>query len=165
MDNQTTMNTNGRARADEPNVVTGFSDLAHDVIELSELQARLAALDVAAAWQRMQSGAVLAIVGACALLGCIPVLLLTAAEALVEFAGWSRTLSLSLAGVSGLVLAGIVLAIAWRKLKTLLSTFDRSREELSRNVAWVKSSLRRKTAPGAGRIRRADRPEEVALPT
>ena len=35
------MNSNGRVREEEPNVATSFSELAHDVIELAELQAQL----------------------------------------------------------------------------------------------------------------------------
>lgn len=135
------MITNGHPKAKEPNVVASFSGLAHDVVELGELQVQLLTLDAAAAWQRMRTGLVLVVVAACLLLGSIPIALLIIAEALVEFAGWSRTASLGVAAGIGLVAAGVIAAVAWHRLKAMCATFDRSREEFTRNLAWIKSSL------------------------
>jgi hypothetical protein len=146
MDGQTEMSINGKAGAKRVNVVADFSELAHDVIELSELQAKLLALDVKATTRRMRAAIAFAIVGACILLGSVPVVLMIAAEALVEFAAWSRTASTALAAAIGLLLSAIVLAIAWQRLKTMLTAFDRSREELSRNLLWLKTSLQRNSS-------------------
>jgi uncharacterized membrane protein YciS (DUF1049 family) len=157
MDHQTKMITNGKAHRIEPNVVKSFSELARDVVELSELQTQLLMLDVKATSQRMRTAAVLAIVGVCVLLGSVPVALLIAAEALVEYADWPRTAALAVAAGIGLVVTAVILGIAWYRLKTMLSAFDRSREELSRNVAWLKSSLQRKPA-----VPTADRPLSAA---
>jgi hypothetical protein len=154
------MNTNGKPRAKDPNVVASFSGLAHDVLELAELQSELLSLDVAAAWQRMRVGVVLTIVGGCLLLGCLPVVLLTVTETLVEYAGWSRTGALAAAAAGGLLAAGGILAAAWFRMKTMLVSFERSREELSRNLAWIKSSLRDKSTP-----QRIQRPADVPLPS
>jgi hypothetical protein len=157
MDCETKMITNGHPKAKEPNVVASFSELAHDVVELGELQAQLLKLDVTVAWQRMRTGLVLAVVGACLLLGSIPVVLLVISEALAEFAGWSRTASLGLAALIGAGAAAAMAALAWRWLKTTFATFERSREEFSRNLAWIKSSLKQQPA-------RPRQRSEVAIP-
>ena len=154
------MITNGKPSAKEPNVVASFSGLAHDAVELAELQSELLSLDTAAAWRRIRVGVVLTIVGGCLLLGCLPVVLLTIAEALVEFAGWSQTAALAAAGGGGLLVAAGILTVAWFRLKTMLASFERSREELTRNLAWIKSSLRQKSTP-----QRGQRPADVPLPS
>jgi hypothetical protein len=46
MAGKTKMSRNGRYAAEVPDIATSFSGLTHDVIELSELQARLLMLDV-----------------------------------------------------------------------------------------------------------------------
>ena len=154
------MITNGKAKTGEPSVVASFSDLAHDVVELGELQTQLLKLDVTAAWLRMKTGVVLLVVGACLLLGCIPILWLTIAESLVEFADWSRTAAMGVAFLIGVAVAGAFTAIAWIKLKAMFETFERSRDELNRNIAWIKSSLKRTPAAVRG-----ERRAEVPMPS
>jgi hypothetical protein len=153
------MITNGKPIAKDTNVVGHFSELAHDVVELAQLQGQLLTLDMTATWQRMKVGVLLTIVGACVLLGSVPIVLLIAAESLVEFAGWSRTAAAAVAGGGGLLAAAAILAFAWLQLQTMLESFNRSREELSRNLEWLKTSLQRQrtAAPHA-------RPREAPLP-
>src|SRR3954452_24132922 len=75
LDCETKMNTNGRFRDEEPNVATSFSGLAHDVIELSELQGQLFVHDVKSTGQKTRTSIVLGVIGAYVLLGTMPVLL------------------------------------------------------------------------------------------
>jgi hypothetical protein len=146
------MITNGKPKS-EPNVVSSFSELAHDVVELAELQGKLFRLDAAATGRAMRSGGALLVLGIGLLLGTIPILWLTVAEALVEFAGWSRTLSLGIAGVLGLAVACTAAITGYWKLQTMFSSFQRSQEEFSRNVEWIKASLRHHPAPSRGESR------------
>jgi hypothetical protein len=157
MDGEKKMITNGKPKHD-PNVVASFSDLAHDVLELAELQGELLKLDAIASWKTTRTGVTLLVVGACLLLGCVPILWLTIAEALVEFAEWPRTLSLAVALVIGLVVAGGVAAAAWLKLKSMFASFERSREEFARNLDWVKTSLKRQPAR-----RQSERRSEIPM--
>jgi hypothetical protein len=136
------MNTNGRVRDGEPNVTASFAELAHDVIELTELQAQLFALDVKETAQKTRTSMILTVVGASVLLGSIPVALFALAELFVEQLGWSQAAGFAVATLVGLVLSGSILAAGWLLFKSGLNTMQRSREELSRNIAWIKSSLR-----------------------
>jgi hypothetical protein len=147
------MNTNGRVRDEEPNVTGSFSGLAHDAIELAELQAQLFTLDVKSATQRTRTSIMLSIIGVCMLLGSIPVALHTLAELLVEQAGWSQTAGFAVATLVGIGLSLGFLAVAWTRFRTGLNAMQRSREELNRNIAWIKSNLRNRAAAENARER------------
>lgn len=143
------MNSNGRLPSDELSVTTSFSELTHDVIELAELQAQLFALDIKETSQSTRNSLLLVVAGACVLVGAIPVALMALAELLVEEIGWSSALSYAAATLVGIVIGvGLILA-AYVRFRTGVSALSRSREELGRNVAWIKSSLRNRGRPGA----------------
>jgi uncharacterized membrane protein YciS (DUF1049 family) len=146
LDCEAKMNTNGRVREEEPNVATSFSGLAHDVIELGELQAQLFAHDVKSTTQKTRTSLILAVVGVCVLLGAIPVLLFALGELISEQTGWPLSAGLAIAAVVGIAISAAILAVAWNRLNVGLSSMQRSRDEFSRNVAWVKSSLRSQTS-------------------
>jgi uncharacterized membrane protein YqjE len=141
------MSTNGRARNDEPNVAASFSELTHDAIELAELQAQLFALDLKQTSQSTRISLMLAVAGVCVLLGATPVALMALAAFLVQQFGWSPAAGYGVAAMVGVAVSVAILAIAWSRFPTGIVTMRRSREELSRNIAWVKSSLRSRAQP------------------
>lgn len=141
------MNTNGRMRDEEPNVATSFSGLAHDVIELGELQAQLFVHDVNSTVQKTRTSLLLGVVGVCILLGSVPVLLFAIAEFFVEQFDWPRSAGFTVAAIIGIGASVGLLAAAWNRLSVGLHSLQRSRDELSRNIAWIKSSLRTQSSP------------------
>ncbi len=141
------MSTNGRARNDEPNVAASFSELTHDAIELAELQAQLFALDLKQTSQSTRTSLVLAVAGVCVLLGSTPVALMALAELLVQQFSWSPAAGYGVATLVGVAVSVAILANAWSQFRSGIVTMQRSREELSRNIAWVKSSLRSRAQP------------------
>ncbi|QEG36924.1 phage holin family protein [Bythopirellula goksoeyrii] len=135
-------NSNGASgKASQPHVTKSFSKLAHDAIELAELQVKLFKLDSRDAGRDMRATMILSAIGLVLLLACLPVVLLAGAEALVEYSQWSHFEALSIVAAGSLVLCVILGAISWWKLKKGLTSWQRSNEELSRNVAWLKSTL------------------------
>ena len=136
------MNTNGHTTR-EPNVAASFSGLAHDAIELTELQAQLLVMDAKAASRAARTSAILGIVATCLLLGAVPVMLLAIGETLAAVFDWPRWVAMSVAAVIGLLLSGAAGAAAWFRLWSGLASFKRSREELSHNIAWIKANLKR----------------------
>lgn len=136
------MNTNGHATKD-PDVAASFSGLAHDAIELAELQAQLLAMDAKAASRAARTSAVLGVVATCLLLGAVPVMLLAVGETFAALFGWARWVAMSAAAVLGLALSAAAGVGAWFRLRTGLASFKRSREELRYNVAWIKTNLKR----------------------
>lgn len=133
-------NSNGNSKA--PNVAASVSDLTHDVIELAELQTQLFSLDAKQSVSKARACFVMAVVGVAMLLGTIPVALLTVAALLVEQAAWSWAAAAGMATFIGLLITAGVLGVAYAYVKNGLLNFDRSREELRRNLGWVKSTLR-----------------------
>lgn len=149
MDNQAKMTTNGRANRNGPSVTASFSELTHDVIELAELQAQLLALDVKETSLSTRTSVLLLIAGMGILLGSIPIALIAFAEVLIEQASWSHALSYAVSTLLGLALSAGLMLTAYSRFKNGVGALRRSREELSRNVAWIKSNLRSRATGAA----------------
>jgi hypothetical protein len=141
MVHQAEVNTNGKAKA-TPNVAASFSHLAHDAIELAELQARLLKLDAQAAARNGGMSIALLVVAACLLLGCVTIALVALAEVLVAEFDWSRAAGFAAAAGVGFALSGVVGTAALLRVKSALAALERSRNELNRNIAWIKSNLK-----------------------
>jgi len=142
LDCETKMNTNGRPPTHEPNVAASFADLTHDVIELAELQTQLFMCDAKKTTQNARTALILCVLGVCLLLGCIPIALIALAELLIRQFEWTPAAGYAVATACGLLLSAIALGLGYVRFKNGLVTIDRSREELNRNIAWLKSSLR-----------------------
>lgn len=141
------MKDNGRVPAKTPNVAQSVSDLAHNVIELTELQTQLLMLDIKKSSQRTRTCLVWCAVGICLLLGSIPVALFALAELLAEQLEWSHAAAFAVAALVGLALAAVAAGAAWSYVKKGVVSAERSREEFSRNIAWLKSTLRNRGEP------------------
>ncbi len=136
----------GPSQADAGDGDAAFRRLLHDVIELGEMQVKLLTLDLKQTASKMITPTVLAVVGVAVLLGCVPVALTATAHVFVEFLQWPRSAAFGIATLIGLVLCGLMLAVAYFKFKKGFATLQRSQHEFSQNVAWLKSRLRGSTA-------------------
>ena len=121
MVHQAEVNTNGKAKAADPNVAASFTSLAHDAIELAELQAKLLKLDAQAAARNGGMSIALLVVGVCLLLGCVPVALVALAEVFVAQFAWSRAAAFAASAAIGLVLSAGTGAAAWFRVKSALA--------------------------------------------
>jgi hypothetical protein len=81
--------------------------------------------------------------------GTVPVVLLLLAEVLVRVAGLSQLAALSTAALSGLVAALVLAIVGWSQVRGVGRVFQRSREELIRNLNWIKHSLHGPETPAA----------------
>jgi hypothetical protein len=125
----------------------GVSHLAKDVAALAELQAELLKVELRDWLQKcLTPVVVLAVVSAIAALASLPVLLMSLAYCLNEFAGLSMALSALIAGAVGLAIAAACLFAAWRVLKRQRGAFTRFKVELVRNTRWLKQVLTRPSA-------------------
>ena len=136
------MNTNGRIRSEEPGVAASLSGMTRDAIELAELQAQLFACDVKSSGQHSRAAQlILSLIGVCLLLSAFPILLMGLAVLLNTLMDWPPAAGYGIAGIVGLLVSAAVFAVAYSQFKRGLLTLDRSREELSRNIAWFKTQL------------------------
>jgi hypothetical protein len=123
-------------------VVSNIADLSSDVATLVELQARLAAIELKDNTRRASAPAAWMAVASSLLLASLPVVLIGASELLATALnltqrGWAYLIVAAAASVIGVVVA----VLAWRRLVSGFDGFRRSREELTRNIAWIRTVL------------------------
>jgi len=125
----------------EGRVVGGIAEFGNDIATLAELQFKLTLIDLKECVQRAMVPLGLAAVGLFLILGALPVALLGVATlvavALKIGTGWAMLLT----GGVVLVLAGVVVVVSALRLVPSFSSFRRSYEELTRNMAWIRTVL------------------------
>lgn len=123
-------------------MVGGLAEFGHDIITLTELQAKLAVLDLKESLARSAAPLTLVAAGVALAVASLPV-------ALIGLAEWLATaLQLSQRGWAYLIVAGIaiviallVAVIAGSRISRSFESFERSRDELTRNLAWLRTVL------------------------
>ena len=156
MANQTTR-LNGSSGYDDSGGRRNMGDLAHDIVELVELQSRLFMLDARESGKTSITGAVLVLAGAILLLSGASGLIFALGWVLFDLAGWSRSASFAVAGGTGLLLSAIVAWLGVRKLRSGINTFRRSGSELSRNLQWFRDTWKRDGRSSPDRLAEAER--------
>lgn len=139
-------NPNGGARVaiDSPlteGVWGNLTEFANDCVTLGELQAKLAVLDARESVGRAVVPIGLALAGTILALASLPLFLMGLAHLLVLYAGLSVAWSYLIVAVLGLVVGGLLALIFGLRLRSAFSSFQRSREELTRNLSWIKTVL------------------------
>jgi len=123
----------------EGRVVGGLADFGNDVATLAELQGKLTLIDFKECLQKALIPATLVGVGLIVLLGAVPVVLLGAAYLLAAALTIGAAQAMLLTGGVALILAATVIVVAGLRLGPAFSSFNRSREELARNLAWIRT--------------------------
>lgn len=130
-----------RSNGHSEGVVGGLAGFGSDLATLAEFQAKLAALDMKDSVQQAGRPLAVALLGAAVALGAIPVALAGGALVLAESAqirlGWAFVIT----GGVAVVLAAVVTAIAANRVPHGFQSFHRSREELNRNLNWIRTVL------------------------
>lgn len=138
------MNPNGKSiSTPAEGVRRGATGLLHDVMTLAELQLKLLAVDAQAATGRAVIPIILIGSAAVFAASALPLLLVALAQVLRYQAGWPAALATLTAVVVGLLIAAGLGVFGYLGLKRCLEPMARSREELERNVAWLKNALKR----------------------
>lgn len=119
-----------------------LSGLAHDALTLAELQIQLLSVDVRDA--RRGAGLAFAqiMIGVILALGCIPILMLAAAHALIELLDWPAPAAYAAIGVAAACVSAILLRFGWGGILRSLATVQRSRAEFGETMRWLKDSLK-----------------------
>lgn len=140
MDDQTKVN-GGQVNGSAEGVVGSIAEFSNDVATLAELQLKLVAED----FKEVQAKALLPLslflVGLVVLLGSVPVavggIALLVAQALSISIGWA----LLVTALVIMILTGLLAIFAGRRLVASFASFRRSREELVRNINWIRTVL------------------------
>ncbi len=122
-------------------MLNGIGDLGSNVVTLTTLQARLAAEDFRESATRSQP----ALIAAAFL---VPLGFASITVGLLGLAYWMAAAlamplgqSLLLVAAGGILVSSVVAALAIQRCRASLASFRRSREELERNIAWLRTVL------------------------
>jgi hypothetical protein len=140
---ETTMNQRNGSTLPPHGVAKGMGELMHDIVSLAELQFELFRIDCREGLRRMLVPVALLLFAGIVAAGTVPVALIAIAEFLTQVAGLSRPAAFFIAALSGLIVAVAAGVLGWFSLRGVVRVFARSREELTRNMAWIKQALQR----------------------
>ena len=141
-DQTTIVGGNGRSEAPATAVRRGMSGFAHDLATLAELQINLFTTDTKECVNKIILPFAAIAVGLVLLLGCLPVLLLGLAELMVQAEWLSEGWAYLVTAIAAAVIAVIASYVGYIKVRTSLTTFQRSKEELIENLNWLKRMLK-----------------------
>jgi len=119
-----------------------MAELAHDIASLAELQLELFRIDCREGRQQMLVPVALLLVAGIVAVGTVPIALMVMAELLVQAAGLSRAAAFAIAALGGFLVAAAMGVVGWSYLHGVSRVFQRSREELTRNMTWIKHALK-----------------------
>ena len=134
---------NGSSPASPNGVAKGMGELTHDIVSLAELQFELFRIDCREGLRRMLIPVALLLFAGIVAVGTVPVALIFIAEFLEQAAGLSRASAYSIAAMSGFIVAVATGVGGWSYMRGAVRVFERSREELTRNMTWIKHALKR----------------------
>jgi len=140
MDDQTKVK-NGSTNGSAENMVGSIADFGNDVATLAELQLKLAALDFKETAARALIPLALVVVGLVVMLSSVPVAIGGVSLLIAQVTRLSLGWALLLTAIVTLGLATLVVVVAGRKLGASLEGFRRSKEELARNISWIRTVL------------------------
>lgn len=132
---------NGNPIAALTGMVSGLGEVGGDVITLATLQSRLFAEDVRDSSARAVPGLVALAISIPLALACFTLALGGLAYWLAAELGWSLGLTLLTVAAIGLIVSALLSWLGLRSVRSSTATFRRSREELERNVAWLRTVL------------------------
>jgi hypothetical protein len=141
---ETTMNLrNGSIPAPPNGVAKDMGELTHDIVSLVELQFELFRNDCREGLKGLLIPLALLLFAGIVAAGTAPVALIFLAELLVQAAGLSRAAAFSIAALGGCIVAATLGVAGWSRFRGAGRVFERSREELTRNMTWIKHVLKR----------------------
>jgi hypothetical protein len=153
MAHQTSVNNGPKPTAALNEVVGNLTELSSDVASLAELQGKLFLNETKSWTQRAALPAGLVACAVVFLVGGLPVLLFGVAEWITSTFHISRAGAFMVTGCGALILAAGLAAFGFQRFQRSLEAFRYSREELNRNIAWLKTVISQSGRDGRLRIR------------
>lgn len=143
MGGKTIMNRrNGSAPSPPNGLAENMGKLAHDIVSLTELQFELFRSDCREGLKRMLVPIAMLLVAGTVAVGTVPIALTLIAELLTQAGGLSRAAAVSIAALSGFIVAVAIGVAGWCSLRGVVRVLERSGEEFARNMIWIKHALK-----------------------
>jgi hypothetical protein len=132
-------------------MVSNAAEFGENLLNLAELQTRLATLELKQEVQTVKVTAPVILGGAVLGIASLPIVLAGVAELLVSELGMRRGFALLSVAVVALAIAGASIAFATIRLRRSVVGFPLTTEEFSRNLNWVRTILRHSGRSPRGR--------------
>jgi hypothetical protein len=123
-------------------VMRGVAGFGESLLTLAELQARLARIEVTQNLEAARAGVFLAVGSGFAICAGLILMLAAIAELLVSELGVRRGVALVSVAAFAIAVGAGCLALATSRLRAKSLGFPLSREELARNLNWLRTVLR-----------------------
>jgi Putative Actinobacterial Holin-X, holin superfamily III len=134
--------SNGAPGPASPGSLVGnIAEFGNDVATLAELQVKLAVHDAKECANRATIPLIVVVAASVLAIGSVPVLLIGLADWIASSTRLSAGSAQLIVGLISLVLAAVAGTIALRASLRSLESFRRSKEELTRNLSWVRTVL------------------------
>ena len=134
---------NGSSTAPSDGVANDMDELTHDIVSLAELQFELFRNDCRKELRGLLIPVALLLLAGILAAGSVPVALIFIGEILAQTAGLSRAAAFSIAALGGFIAAAALGVAGWSHIRGIGRVFERSREELTRNMTWIKQVVKR----------------------
>jgi len=134
---------NGSSNVPPNRVAKDMGQLTYDIMSLAELQFELFRNDCRAGMRGLLVPVAMLLLATIVAVGSVPLALIFIAEFLVQAVGLSRAAAFSIAALGGFIVAVALGVVGWSHIRGIGRVFERSREELSRNITWIKHALKR----------------------
>ena len=134
---------NGSPKAASKGLAGDVGEFAHDVLTLAELQAQLLAADVQQCSQRIVVPGTALLAGAALGLACFPVALVGLALLIVQVFETTPAAAFLIVAAIGAITSALVCFISSLRMRKRLAVLARSKQELIRNLRWIKKVLER----------------------
>jgi uncharacterized membrane protein YqjE len=122
-------------------MVGNIADFGNDIATLAELQLKLTALDARECAARAATPVIFLVMGVALALASLPVILIGLADLIAANTKLSAGMAQLIVGLVALVLAGVGVYVGLKGSMSSLDSFRRSREELVRNLSWIRTVL------------------------
>jgi len=122
-------------------VVGGIAEFGNDVATLFELQAKLVSLDLKDCLAKVTTPMLFAVTGMALALASLPVILFGVAFLLAALLKINQGWAMLLTGVVVLVASAVIALTSLSRVRLGFEAFRRSREELVRNLSWLRTVL------------------------
>jgi hypothetical protein len=140
---------NGSTATPPQGVAKDMGELTHDIVSLVELQFELFRKDCREGLKGLLVPAALLLLAGIMAAAAMPIALIFLAELLAQAGGLSRATAFSIAALGGFGVAAVLGVAGWSRVRGVASVFQRSGDELTRNMNWIKHVLKQSPPVGA----------------
>jgi uncharacterized integral membrane protein len=135
--------SNGASKSASNGLAWDVGAFANDAVTLTELQSQLLAADMRECSRGAWVPSLVLLAGLALGLACFPIAMVTAALGLVYFLETSHFTAFLIVLAGGVIGSALLCVLSWIRVRQHVAVLGRSRDELVRNLRWMKRVITR----------------------